>query len=360
MAIAERRFRPEFAAPGDVLDLGLAELVPSRPEHVAIAQPGDLTDMVARVQPPLTQLVKRDLGPLDQLALVPVSDHPSPLGSGFLERAESVGLLVPLAGGARADIDHEPVPGSPRPLVTLWIGSVAACSLHGWDSWGADGVGQYRQILVQPATALGVTVLSLGHPPKDPSRQKERDGYGAGQWLGQVDGVAFRMVAGSTPIGKGRSGSSAVYSVKDRNGSVEEHAILDPKAGESWYYLGQFMVDNTTPVLDDMPPITVARLTVPDPDENGAGRDGIDRLADDVAAWLADNGGQFSSQAQLIKELRADGIKVNSNDLGPAIIRLERDGRLVPMIKGQSRGGTLASLDHGPTAPDSPRDVEGQ
>ena len=32
---------------------------------------------------------------------------------------------------------------------------------------------------------------------------------------------------------------------------------------------------------------STARLTVPDPDENSAGRDGSDRLADDVAAWLA-------------------------------------------------------------------------
>ena len=77
---------------------------------------------------------------------------------------------------------------------------------------------------------------------------------------------------------------------------------------------------------------------MPDPDENSAGRDGIDRLADGVAAWLAENGGQFSSQSRLIKELRAGGSKVNSNDLGPAIIRLERDGRLVPVVKGQSRG----------------------
>ena len=96
---------------------------------------------------------------------------------------------------------------------------------------------------------------------------------------------------------------------------------------------------------------------MPDPDENSAGRDGSDRLADDVAAWLAENGGQFSSQSQLIKELRAEGIKVNSNDLGPAIIRLERDGRLVPVVKGQSRGGMLSELDHSSTAPESHREV---
>ena len=71
----------------------------------------------------------------------------------------------------------------------------------------------------------------------------------------------------------------------------------------------------------------------------------------------SENGGQFSSQSQLIKELRAEGIKVNSNDLGPAIIRLERDGRLVPVVKGQSRGGMLSELDHSSTAPDSPREV---
>jgi hypothetical protein len=55
-------------------------------------------------------------------------------------------------------------------------GIKAACTRHGWDVWLPSGVGAYAETLVYPATALGTTVLSLGHPVKDVKRANERHG----------------------------------------------------------------------------------------------------------------------------------------------------------------------------------------
>src|SRR5215213_2996780 len=117
---------------------------------------------------------------------------------------------APFKPGRMAHLIEDLEPG----LVSLY-GINAACSQHGWDPNGTDGVGQYFATLVRPAMSAGAAVLSLGHPPKARDRQTERHGYGSTAWLDQADGVGFRMVASKTPIGRGRIGSSSLYSVKD-------------------------------------------------------------------------------------------------------------------------------------------------
>src|SRR5215213_6043555 len=84
--------------------------------------------------------------------------------------------------------------------------------------------------------------------PKAANRQGEAYSYGAAGWLNDVDGVGYRMAASNTPISKGKKGSSALYSVKDRYGEVQQWGELQEGDGTPWYYMGQFVVDDTLPV----------------------------------------------------------------------------------------------------------------
>lgn len=122
----------------------------------------------------------------------------------------------------------------------------AACSQHGEDVEKSPSVGWYRRTFVTPATRKGAAVLSLGHPVKSTDRQNERHGYGNTAWLDEVNGVTFRMVpAKQTPIGRGKLGHTVLYSVKDREGSVELHAVADTSGRrEGWYRIGSFKVDD--------------------------------------------------------------------------------------------------------------------
>jgi hypothetical protein len=133
----------------------------------------------------------------------------------------------------------------PAELVVL-DGINAAVAQHGGDINSTDSITLYRRLLVAPAVATGATVLSLGHPVKDRTRQEERHSFGSTAWLDEVDGVGFRLEASpNTPISKGRYGSSALYSTKDRYGQVESSGVLHKDREAGWYYLGQFSIDNS-------------------------------------------------------------------------------------------------------------------
>jgi Bifunctional DNA primase/polymerase, N-terminal len=144
------------------------------------------------------------------------------------------------------------------PALVILDGVNAATAQHGEDVMRPEAVAKYRALFVTPATSLGATVLSLGHPPKDRTRQGERHSFGSTAWLDECDGVAFRLVASAKPIAKGRSGSSALSSVKDRYGEVKRWGLPDPKKEPGWFYLGQFVVDDSPPqdVTEWMPQYT--------------------------------------------------------------------------------------------------------
>jgi hypothetical protein len=131
------------------------------------------------------------------------------------------------------------------PTLAVFDGINASSLQHGTDPSEIASVEQHRHLFVKPATAVGAAVLSLGHPPKDVTRQSERHGFGSSAWLDMPDGVGFRMEKTRHPIGKGRAGSSRVYSVKDRPGEVERHGVPHPTR-PGWYELGEFLVDSTT------------------------------------------------------------------------------------------------------------------
>lgn len=137
------------------------------------------------------------------------------------------------------------LPGSPA-LVVL-DGVNAATAQHGGDVMRPEAVEQYKRLFVTPATSSGAAVLSLGHPVKDRTRQGERHSFGSTAWLDVVDGVAFRLVASSKPITRGRSGSSALSVVKDRYGSVKRHGEPDTRKEAGWFFLGSFVVDDAPP-----------------------------------------------------------------------------------------------------------------
>jgi hypothetical protein len=234
------------------------------------------------------------------------------------------------------------------PSLAVLDGINAACGIHGWDVSVNAAVGEYRNMFVFPLTTLGTAVLSLGHPPKAANRQSESYSYGAAAWLNDVDGVGYRMNASKTPITKGKSGSSSLHIVKDRYGEVQRWCELQPDKDLPWWYVGQFVVDDS-PIADPYGNAhTVMRLTVPaKAGEEGGQRDKYDDLGDHVVEYLKTaNDHRFDSQNQLAVKLRAKGVKVPQNDLAPALERLANNGVITwPDAVGKSRPGWLTDVE---------------
>jgi len=235
------------------------------------------------------------------------------------------------------------------PTLVILDGINGACNTHGQDPASVAAVGWYRTMFVMPATSLGAAVLSLGHPPKATDRQAERHGYGSTAWLDDVDGCGFRMVAGASPIRKGTSGTAQIHSVKDRHGGIEEGASGGGKR-EGWTYLGSLVVDSSAVVGEGR---TTLRVVEPRPGDLGEDRDPIDALAEAIVAVLERREDHsYTSQQELSIELReAAGVKFKTTDVGPALLRLEKSGRLLrdpaPIRLGAPWGGQLNSQSTG-------------
>lgn len=215
----------------------------------------------------------------------------------------------------------------------------AACSIHGWPVDKPEAIGAYRAMFVTPATTRGAAVLSLGHPPKSRDRQGERHGFGSTAWLDEVDGVAFRLEASKNPIGRGRTGRSVLYSVKDRYGEVEAFGQQEEKREAGWYYQGSLEVDDARPSG-----ITVIRLSTPSPKTEGL--DATDQLGNEIVRYLASlPDPSFESANTLQEHLGGRGrLSFDKNHLRPALDRLEAAGRLVraPYVNRTApRGGHL-------------------
>jgi hypothetical protein len=100
--------------------------------------------------------------------------------------------------------------------------------------------------------------------PKAANRQSESYSYGAAGWLNDVDGVGYRSTSSRTPIGKGGKGSSALHVVKDRYGEVQRWSEIQTEGKDlPWWYMGQFIMDDT-PTADPYGNAqTVMHLTIP-------------------------------------------------------------------------------------------------
>jgi hypothetical protein len=233
------------------------------------------------------------------------------------------------------------------PMLAVLDGINTACGTHGWDVEKNGSVVEYRAMFVAPLTRLGTTVLSLGHPVKAMKRQSESYSYGAAGWLNDVDGVGYRMSAStSMPIGRGKKGGSAIYSVKDRHGEVERWGVHQEGEGTPWYYMGQFMVDNT-PLADLTGAAqTVCHLTVPAVAEEGGGKTRTDFLADDVLSYLRGTTGKFPTFTDLDTKLRARNVKFSKSDLPVALQKLVDRGLLEwPDVEGNRKRPGWLILD---------------
>jgi hypothetical protein len=235
-------------------------------------------------------------------------------------------------GAEIKDLDEVPT------LVTL-DGINAAVAQHGWAVNEPRAVAEYRAVFVRPMAELDAAILSLGHPPKAPDRQAERHGFGSTAWLDEVDGVGFRMIATGQPIRRGKRGASGLYVVKDRDDQVQRHGV-PVRNRDGWSYMGAFVLDNSTTLLgpDGAHKATSIELLAPPKDQD---QDQIGHLAEAITAWL-EKRGEFSSQRRLIDGLRAAKVAFNDRDIGPALSRLEEDGRLERIAsKSKGQGGRL-------------------
>lgn len=246
-------------------------------------------------------------------------------------------------GEMATEIERLEVP----PTLAVLDGINAACGIHGWDVSINSSVGLYRTMFVHPLTKVGAAVLSLGHPPKAVNRQSESYSYGAAGWLNDLDGVSYKMTASKTPISKGAKGSSALYVVKDRYCEVQRWGELQEGDGMPWWYMGQFVVDDTLPVdTAGILPKTQIHLTVPARNEEGTGRDKIDALCERITSHLRETTGRFETVNKLTVDLRAVA-PVTKSDIAPALQRLANRGLIkwpdVPDRK--PRPGWLADAD---------------
>jgi len=224
-------------------------------------------------------------------------------------------------GELTAEIEHLEVP----PQLAILDGINAACGMHNWAVKEPESVGLYRAMFVHPLTKIGAAVLSLGHPPKATNRQSESYSYGAAGWLNDVDGVGYRMVASKTPISKGAKGASALYVVKDRYGEVQRWGEFQSDKEMPWWYMGQFVVDDTPAGPDlfgEYPHHQQIHVTKPAANAEGASRDKIDTLSDQIIVHLRETTGRFETVNKLADALRAKGVHVTKSDLAPALLRL--------------------------------------
>ncbi len=214
------------------------------------------------------------------------------------------------------------------PTLVILDGINAACGQHGWDPNLASSVGAYRSRFVNPATEKGAPVLSLGHPPKAKDRQDERHGYGATGWLDEVSGASFRLEASKkAPIRRDYKGCSALYSTKDRYGQVEAHGVHQPEREGAWYYQGAFTLDDS-PEQHEKAGNASLYLTSAVRDEDDSKPDALDQLCTAIVGYLGENGGGFKSAKELRDGLRSRKVPFGNDDLGPALIALNRTGVL--------------------------------
>jgi hypothetical protein len=205
---------------------------------------------------------------------------------------------------------------SDRPALAVLDGINAACGMHDWNVSEDQSVGKYQATFVKPLLALGIAVLSLGHPVKNVQRQGEAYSYGAAGWLNNPDGCALRMeTVKEWPIGKGTEGGSELLVVKDRYAEVQRHGNLEPDKGNMpWYYMGRFIVDDT------QSPQKLRVSTPALPEEDGKGRDKFDTKADRVLEFMQSGQGRhrFDTVGQLLETLQGAGYwagtKTVSND----------------------------------------------
>lgn len=222
----------------------------------------------------------------------------------------------------------------PREATVLILDGInACCGQHSWDVNLPDTVGKYRTAFVTPATLNGTAVLSLGHPPKSPDRQKERHGFGSSAWLDEVDGVGFRLTsAKDSPIRRSEHGYSNVYSVKDRYGQVERYGRLQGDgASEAWFYLGALHVDSRPhpdarndagALLPDVTVTVTTPATAETPKESPT-----DRLADAVLKLMcALPDRSFTTKTSLEEKLRGADIQFKATDLTGALSKLDARG----------------------------------
>ena len=222
------------------------------------------------------------------------------------------------------------------PALAILDGINAACSLHGWEHGDPSAIGLYRVMFVTPLVQAGAAVLSLGHPPKARDRQNEIHGFGSTAWLDEVDGVGFRMVAAKEhPMEAGKKGYSELYVVKDRYSQVKRWGNVDTTKDQPWWYMGAFVVDDTSD-------LTVVRLTVP-PGAGGVPKSREAILAGHIGEALGKRTGRFESVRSLQAMLAEDVIKYTAGHLEVALeILVNREQLVWPTVpKGNSRPGWL-------------------
>lgn len=127
------------------------------------------------------------------------------------------------------------------PTLVILDGQNEAMALHRQDIMAPDGAAMYRSVLVKPFTAVGASVLSLDHVPKDTERSGNGYAMGSAHKMNGLTGAAF-LLENREPFGRGRRGRSSIYISKDRPGELRRKG--KPTTIGRKFHIGEMVVDS--------------------------------------------------------------------------------------------------------------------
>lgn len=119
-----------------------------------------------------------------------------------------------------------------QPTLVILDGVNEAMGMHSWKINDPDGYAAFRRALIKPFTACGAATLAADHVSKDPT-SRGRTALGSVHKVNALSGVAISL-ENKEPFGRGQTGRSHVYILKDRPGYLRQHGDADKLAGKTY------------------------------------------------------------------------------------------------------------------------------
>lgn len=118
------------------------------------------------------------------------------------------------------------------PTLVILDGVNEAMGMHRWKINDPDGYAEFRRALIKPFTAIGAATLAADHVVKDQDK-RGRTALGSIHKVNALSGVAISLET-ADPFGRGQTGRSHVYVLKDRPGYLRRHGQSDKLAGKTY------------------------------------------------------------------------------------------------------------------------------
>ena len=225
-----------------------------------------------------------------------------------------------------------------HPMLAVLDGINTACGNHGWDVEKNNAVGRYRAMFVTPLTDRHHRAVP--RPPSESDEATNRVLQLRGSRLAQRR--RRRRLPHDCRLHTDRQGQerrSALHSVKDRYGEVERWGEQQEGEGTPWYYMGQFVVDNT-PMADLTGNAQTVCHSHRASQERRRWRQRQNRLPGrrNTSAYLREATGKFHTFNCARHRLAGHDLKFSKSDLPVALQKLVNRGLLEwPEVEGNKK-----------------------